>query len=179
MRTGTPVRTILGLALGLGACSGSDTGTTGPEPTGTTALESVVPAAGATHVNPAGPMTIRFSGPMAAGMQQYVDLHRGDVAGPIVPMSCAMSADLAAITCTPDQPLEQHTRYTLHMGSGMMDAQGHHAEVEQHGMGMGGQPVTGGMMGGMHGGEPWGMMGGDWSDPQDGHPGMAFDFTTS
>jgi Big-like domain-containing protein len=181
MRNGTAVRAILGVALGLGACSGSDTGTapTGPEPGSTTVLESVTPAAGATEVSPAGTMTIRFSGPMAAGMQQYVDLHRGDVAGPIVPTSCTMSADLAAITCTPDQPLEQHTRYTLHMGSGMMDGQGHHAEVEQHGMGMGGQPVSGGMMGGMHGGEPMGMMGADWSDPGDGHLGMAFDFTTS
>ncbi len=181
MRIGTTIRAILGAALGLAACSGSDTGTnpTGPEPGGTTVLESVTPAAGATNVNPAGTMTIRFSGPMAAGMQQYVDLHRGDVTGPIVPMSCTMSAERAAITCTPDHPLEQHTRYTFHVGSGMMDAQGHHAEVEQHGMGMGGQPVTGGMMGGMHGGEPMGMMGDDWSHPSDGHFGMAFSFTTS
>ena len=179
MRITTVCLAITGTALGLAACGSDGNGTTGPEPAGTTVLESVAPAAGATDVDPAGTMTIRFSGPMATGMQQYVDLHQGDISGPIVPMSCTMSADRAAITCTPAQPLEHRTRYTLHMGSGMMDAQGHHAEIEQHAMGMGGQPVTGGMMGGMHGGEPMGMMGADWSDPADGHMGMAFGFTTA
>ena len=180
MRIPTTCLAITGAVLGLVAC-GSDSnsnGTTGPEPAGTTVLESVAPAAGATDVDPAGTMTIRFSGPMAAGMQQYVDLHRGGVADPTVPISCAMSADRATITCHPEHPLEPHTGYTLHMGSGMMDAEGHHAEVEQHGMGMGGQPVTGGM-GAMHDGESMGMMGDDWRDPADGHMGMTFGFTTA
>ena len=65
------------------------------------------------------------------------------------------------------------------MGSGMMDGSGHPAEIESHGMGMGGQPVSGGMMGGMHDGQPTGMMGDGWEHPGDGHLGMAFTFQTS
>jgi hypothetical protein len=164
---------LAGTALLLAACGGDNTTGPGTE----TVLVSVSPAAGATGVNPAGAISARFSGPMAPGMQQYMDLHQGSIAGPIVPMSCAMPSDRTTITCTPGQPLQHGATYTIHMGSGMMDASGHHAEIEQHGMGMGGQPVTGGMMGGMHGGQPSGMMGADWSDA-DGHFGMAFTFQT-
>jgi hypothetical protein len=174
MRTFSMFMALAGASLAAAGC-GSD-GTSGPGTT--TVLESVSPAGGATGVDPTGTMTMRFSGPMASGMQQYVDLHQGGVAGPIVPMSCALSADRTAITCTPGQPLQHGASYTLHLGSGMMDAGGHQADIEQPAMGMGGQAVTGGMMGGMHGGQPTGMMGADWSDPADGHLGVAFDFTT-
>jgi hypothetical protein len=60
----------------------------------------------------------------------------------------------------------------------MMDGSGHPAEIESHGMAMGGQPVTSQMMGGMHNGQPTGMMGQGWTD-SDGHIGMAFTFETS
>jgi hypothetical protein len=165
---------VAGTGLVLAACGGD--GTTGSDTE--TVLESVSPVAGATGVNPSGTISARFSGPMASGMQQFMDLHQGSIAGPIVvPMSCSMPSDRMTITCTPGQPLEHGSPYTIHLGSGMMDASGHRAEIEQHGMGMGGQPVTGGMMGGMHGGQPTGMMGADWSD-SDGHFGMAFGFET-
>jgi hypothetical protein len=160
-------------ALGLAGCGGDN----GTAPSTETVLESVSPAAGATGVDPTAPVTIGFSGPMANGMEQYVDVHQGDVSGPVVPMTCSFSADRTTLTCTHDQ-LQSGTTYAIHMGSRMMDGSGHPAEIESHGMAMGGQPVTGGMMGSMHDGQSTGMMGQDWKDG-DGHYGMEFTFQTS
>ena len=165
----------IGMVSGSVACS-NDSATA---PSGDTILESVTPGAGARGVDPSGTITVRFSGPMASGMDRYVDLHQGAISGPVVPMTCALSADRSAVTCTPDQPLHPTTTYTIHMGAGMMDASGRPVETESHGMGLGGQPVTGQMMGGMHGGQPTGMMGSGWSHPGDGHLGMAFAFETA
>lgn len=173
MRLMTITLLMTGPALGLAGC-GEDNATA---PNTDTILESVSPTAGATGVNPSTSIMVRFSGPMAAGMEQYVDLHQGDISGPIASMNCTFSADRTTLTCTHDQ-LQSHTGYTIHMGSGMMDAGGHPVEVESHGMAIGGEPVTGQMMGGMHGGQPMGMMGQDWQD-SDGHFGMEFTFQTS
>jgi hypothetical protein len=176
-----PVRQLINLLAAIGlvpgsiACSGDNA--TGPS--AETTLESVIPGADATGVDPSGMITVRFSGPMASGMDRYVDLHQGDISGPVVPMPCALSADRSAVICTPDQPLQPGTTYTIHMGAGMMDANGRPVETESHGMGLGGQPVTGQMMGGMHDGEPTGMMGSGWRHPGDGHLGMAFTFETA
>jgi hypothetical protein len=167
---------LAAIVLVAGATGCGDNNTTAP---GTdTVLESVSPAAGATGVDPMGSIVVRFSGPMATGMEQYVDLHQGDVSGPIVPMTCTFSGDRTTLTCTHAQPLQPGTGYTIHLGSGMMDGSGHPVEVESHGMAMGGQPVTGQIMGGMHGGQPMGMMGQGWQDG-DGHLGMEFTFQTS
>lgn len=144
---------IVSALLGMSACS--DSGPTTPG--GITTLTEVIPAAGATGVDPAGSMMAQFSGAMAAGMERYMNLHQGDVAGPLVPMSCGWSPDRTTLTCTPGYPLQSSTRYTIYLGSGMMDADGHMAETEQHGMQLGGQPVTGQMMGPMHGGGSGGM----------------------
>ncbi len=114
---------------------------------------------------------------MGMGLEQFIDLHHGDVSGPIMPMTCTWSADRTTLACTPVTPLAAGTSYTVHLGGGMTDGSGHHVEVEHHGMDMGGQPVTDQMMGGMHGGQPMGMMGQGWLD-SDGHRGMAFTFTT-
>jgi len=161
------------------ACSGNDNtnGTTGPS--GETVLESVTPTVGATGVDPASPIAVRFSGPMANGMEQYVDLHQGGIGGPVVPMSCALSSDRSEVTCVPNQPLQEGSTYAIHAGGGMMDANGRPVEVEQHGMGMGGQLVTGQGMGGMHNGQPAGMMGPGWVNSGDGSLGMAFSFQTA
>ena len=43
---------------------------------------------------------------------------------------------------------------------------------------MGGQWIMGGMMGGSHAGNPWGMMGSSWHGAN-GSYGMAFPFTTA
>ena len=77
--------------------------------------------------------------------------------GPLVPMSCALSTDRRTLPCTPGGLLQSSTRHTIYVWSGMMDAEGHAVETEQHGMQLGGQPVTGQMMGPMHGGEPGDM----------------------
>jgi hypothetical protein len=165
---------VIGPALGLAACSDNDTTAPGSD----TTFEAVTPSAGATDVDPAGPITVRFSGPMGTGMEQYVDLHRGDIGGPIAPMNCAWSADRTTLTCTPGVPLQPGTGYTIHLGSGMMDGSGRPVEMEDHGRQLGGQPLTGQMMGGMHGDQPAGMMGTGWRHPGDDHLGMAFRFET-
>ncbi len=174
MRLFTIAILTAGPVVGLAGC-GNDSSTA---PNSETVLESVSPAAGATEVDPSTPIMIRFSGPMASGMEQYADVHQGGIGGPVVPMTCTFSADRTTLTCAHDEPLQTHTHYTIHMGSGMMDGSGHPAEIESHGMAMGGQPVTGQMMGGMHNGQPTGMMGQGWTD-SDGHIGMAFTFETS
>ena len=113
---------------------------------------------------------------MMAGMEQYLDLHQGGIGGPTVPMSCNWSPDGATLTCTPTNTLAPGTGYTIHMGGGMTDAQGHMMDIDDWTT-MGGQWATGGMMGGMHDGQPVGMMGSGWT--YGGHYGMLFTFTTS
>jgi len=94
-------------------------------------------------------------------MEQYVMLHQGTgVTGPVHPMTCDWSADRTTLTCQPQGPLDPNTDYTLHLGSGMRDDEGHSIGMDG-GYGMGGQMVGSGMMGG-------GMMGG----------GMRFTFRT-
>jgi hypothetical protein len=165
---------VAALGSALAACS--ENGTSAPDDE--TVLEEVTPAAGTPDADPEGSITVRFSGPMGSGMEQYVDLHQGGIDGPVVPMSCEPTADRAALTCTPGQPLQPGTQYTIHIGGGMMDENNRPIEIEDHGMGMGGQAVTGEMMGGMHGGQPTAMMGPGWEHPGDGHLGMAFTFET-
>lgn len=167
--------TAIALASGAVACSDDDT----TSPGGETVLQAVTPADGATTVDPSVGITMRLSGAMASGMEQYIDLHHGSVAGPLVPMTCALSADRRTLTCTPNQPLEPGTGYTIHMGAGMMDETGRPVETETHGMAMGGEIVTDDMMGGMHGGQGSGMMGSGWRHQGDEHLGMAFTFETA
>jgi len=169
--------TLTAITLASGAVACSDNETTSPG--GETVLESVTPPAGATDVDPSGSITMRLSGPMASGMEQYIDLHEGSVAGSVVPMTCALTSDRRTLTCVPDQPLEPGTAYTIHMGTGMMDETSRPVETETHGMAMGGEPVTDDMMGGMHGGQAAGMMGSGWRHQGDGHLGIAFTFETA
>ena len=157
----------------LTACGSDQATAPGPE----TVLEAVSPAAGATGVASSAPVTMQFNAAMATGMEQYVDLHHGDIGGPVVPMTCTWSSDRTSLTCSHHEPLQPGTDYTIHIGSGMMDANGHPAETESHGMGMGGVAITGAMMGGMHAGQPTGMMGQGWQDGQ-GHVGVGFTFHT-
>ena len=67
---------------------------------------------------------LRFGGAMAVGMEEFVDLHQGDLSGPVVPMSCRWSADATVLTCTPASPLAAHTTYAIHMGGGLMSRAG-------------------------------------------------------
>ena len=172
------MKRILRWLVGFGALA-SATGCSGDNltPSSTTALLEVTPSGGAADVAPDGAITIRFSGPMGTGMEQYVDLHQGTINGPVVPMSCTWSADRTTLTCLPSVPLQDQRPYAFHVGAGMMDADGHGVVMEDPGGRMGGEPVTSGMMVGMHAGQPVNAMGPGWRNAE-GHFGLAFGFTT-
>jgi hypothetical protein len=93
-------------------------------------------------------------------------------------MTCGWSADSTTLTCTPTSPLEPGRLYAVHIGGSMTDGNGQHVDLAQHGIGMGGWWVTGGMMGGNHAGDPWNHMGSGWRH-SNGSYGMAFSFTTA
>lgn len=161
-----------------GACSDSDQVL---EPTTeTTALLSVVPMGGATDVDRFASIMIGFDHALMWEMEEYVMLHEGDVTGPEVPGVWRMSDDRLELAFTPDAPLAPDTRYTIHVGGGMMDADGHQVDFGAHGEHMGGAWATDGMMGG-------GMMGGSvgdhhmgvgWRHSTNGTYGMVFSFRT-
>src|SRR5512139_4148825 len=101
---------LLAGALGVACGGGSSTtasgmGGSGGGPSARAAFMSVSPAGGAAGVAVGSPMTFRFSGAMGAGMEQYVDLHMGDLSGAEVAMSCGWSAERTQLTCTPGSPL--------------------------------------------------------------------------
>jgi len=161
---------LAGIAvLALGACSDS----TAPA---TATLATVTPIPAATAVATSSTITLTFGQPMMAGMEQYMDLHLGGITGATVPMNCGWSPDQTTLTCTPTNPLMAGTQYTIHVGAGMTDDQ-HHMMDMDHWATMGGQWATSGMMGGMHAGQPIGMMGAGWM--QGSHYGMLFGFTTA
>jgi hypothetical protein len=124
------------------------------------------------------PLEFHWGTAMGAGMAQFVDLHMGGLAGPLVPMSCAWSRDQTTLVCTPSSPLQPGTQHTVHVGGGMVDVNGQVIDMDQHGPGFGGQWIQGGMMGAGHGGTVWGMMGAGWRH-SNGAFGMAFTFTTT
>lgn len=151
------------------------------EPFEATHVASVVPAGDATGVAVDAPIVVEFTHPMMAGMEQYVALHRGDVTGPVVPGEWSWSADRTRLTFVPAAALEPQTRYTLHVGGGLRDADGRPLGLNEHCRQLGGQwadrsmmgsgPGSGGMMGG------GGMMGSGWQHAN-GTYGMLFTFVT-
>lgn len=177
---------LLALTMGVSAC-GDDGGT---DPVrDETALLSVIPQGGATGVDPNGPVTIQFSHAMQAGMEEYADVHEGDVEGPLVEGAWSWNGDLTELTFTPSAPLKSGTQYVIHIGGGMLDENGDPINYGQHGFGMGGQWMTqamhqGGQHGYGHGGMGGGMgggtgMGAGWTHPNNGSYGMIFTFTTA
>ena len=137
-----------------------------------TQLLSVSPRGGATGVAATSDIMLSFNRPMMTGMEQYLALHQGGVTGATMPMNCGWSADRMTLTCRSNQALAPGSRYTIHMGGGMMDADGQRVGMGRYGMGMGGQWATGGMMGGQSS-----MMGTGWACGN-GSYGMVFEFTT-
>ncbi len=168
--------------LALGACS---TGTTELEnTTQAAALLSVQPVAGTTGVAVGTEVVVTFDHAMAEGMESYADLHEGSLTGPRVEGIWALSTDRTKLTFTPATALKAATTYVIHIGGGMMDAEGHEVDLGMHGTGMGGQWATESMMtggmGGMMGGGTMGQhMGTGWENPVDGTYGMVFTFTTA
>jgi hypothetical protein len=142
-----------------------------------TTLTDISPAPFATGTAVSTRLTLTFSRPMMPGMEQYVDLHEGGVSGPVVPMACGWIAGQTILSCTPTDPLAPGSRYTIHVGGGIRDERGRIMTMEDW-TSMGGQWVSGGMMGGAHAGQPVGMMGPGWNHVP-GHYGMQFEFTTS
>lgn len=159
---------LVGAAIVLGGCSSGVTDTTEPA-----VLLSVSPAGGALGVSTTPDIVFRFSGPMMTGMEQYAALHQGGLTAPTMPMTCTWSDGGQTLTCRPNQPLDALTPCTIHLGGGMLDAEGRPLGLERHGPGMGGQWVTSGMMGGQTG-----MMGPGWTSPNGSGYGMMFGFTT-
>ncbi len=135
-------------------------------------LLSVSPEGGASSVALSADIVIRFNQPMMAGMDQYMALHQGTANGPTTSMTCNWSDGQKTLTCRPGQPLAPATKYTVHLGAGMMNTHGQRIGMDRYGMGMGGQWATGGMMGGQTG-----MMGSGWAHAN-GSYGMVFEFTT-
>ncbi len=173
-----PARFLFALALPLlAACAGADT-----PAAPATVLAAVVPTGGAVGVDPAGIVTVTFSHALMAGMEQYAALHQGDVTGPVVAGTWALSPDRTKLTFTPAVPLQSKTKYTIHLGGGMMDASGRPVNMDpgqmMGGQYAGGSMMTGGGMGGgmMNGGS--GMMGPGWQGAN-GAYGMVFSFTTA
>lgn len=169
--------------LGIAACS-DDTGPAGPGGAETLLL-SVEPRGGAVGVDPGAPITVTFDHPMHPAMSEYAALHEGDVTGPEVEGTWGWSEGGATLTFTPAAPLAPATAYTIHLGGGMHDANGHPVDLGAHGAHMGGDWATSGMMGGgMMGGGTGGVPGSDhmgqgWRHPSNGSYGMVFSFTTA
>lgn len=181
IRTFGLIAIVFGVALlgtGCGGNSGNMMGPSAPSTGSGASFMSVAPQGGTTGVPVSGQVVLRFGAAMGVGMEQYVDLHTGDLGGPTVPMSLGWSADRATLTCTPQGPLAPHTSYVVHIGGGMMTQAGQQLDYAQYGPMMGGQWIMGGMMGSSHAGSPWGMMGPGWHNAN-GSYGMAFAFTTA
>lgn len=162
------------IGLSVAAC---DEATTSLEPA--TELLSVVPEGGAVDVDPAEPIVVTFDHSLGPMMTDYAALHEGDVTGPEVAGTWSLSDDGTRLTFTQDEPLKSATEYTIHLGGGMMDADGEHVDLGTNGGHMGGEWVDGSMMqGGMMGGQH-SHMGEGWQDPENGSYGMVFSFTTA
>ncbi|MDX2060078.1 MAG: Ig-like domain-containing protein [Gemmatimonadales bacterium] len=153
--------------LALGCSSGIADGNSEAE------LLSVSPRGGAVGVSATPDIVLAFSRSMMPGMEQFVALHQGGVTGPRMSIRCSWSDHQMTMTCRPDAALTPGTHYTIHVGGGMMDADGRPAGMDRHGMEMGGQWVGTEMMGGQ--GD---MMGAGWGNAN-GSYGMVFGFTTS
>ncbi len=147
-------------------------------PVGDTTVLSVVPAGGTTNVDPGGPIVVEFSHAMRMGMEQYAALHEGDVTGPVVQGTWSWSDGYTKLMFTPAVPLKQATQYALHLGGGMLDANGDMLNYDHCTSQHGGQWASQSMMGGSMMGGTSGMMGSGWQHAN-GAYGMVFAFTTA
>jgi hypothetical protein len=171
--------------LALGACStgnSSPTSAAGALAADAPAVLSVLPAAAATGVDPAKPVIVTFNIAMLPGMEMLVVVHEGSVTGPQVTGISVWSADRRVLTFTPTATLKAKTTYVVHFAPSLQGTNGKAIDLSQCTK-LGGQYVTGGMMGSAAGGMmngSWGpgMMGAGWK-ASDGTYGMLFTFTTA
>lgn len=172
----TRIRTglLAGLTAALGVAwgCGDSAGVNGDA----TVVATVSPAGGAVDVDPAGVVEVTFSRPMMAGMEAFAALHEGPVTGPEVDGTWAFLDGGTTMRFTPDAPLAPDTEYTIHLGGGMMDADGDSLNYDSCLEAHGGEWATGGMMsGGMMADRD--MMGSGWRHAN-GMYGMLFTFRT-
>lgn len=166
-------------ALLLAACASSDTGV-GPVAADAPSLASIQPASAATSISVAAPIVLKFSHAMMNGMEMLVVLHEGSVTGAAVACAATWSTDRTTLTLVPQAALKHATTYMVHMSPSLSDTAGHMINMTP-GAAMGGQMVSGSMMGGgsmMNGQWGPGMMGAGWQ-AANGTFGMVFAFTTS
>ena len=187
-----PILAVPFLLVGLSACSGDGpTAPDGPSDPGEpptaeeTVLLSVAPEGGSRGVGVDTVITVEFSHSMDRSMSEYADVHEGEVTGPEVAGTWEWLEDDTVLRFTPDGLLEPATDYVVHLGGDMMDADGEHVNMDEHGLQMGGEWATddmmmgGGMGGGMGNMDPSEHMGGNWDHPSNGSHGMIFTFTTA
>lgn len=167
---------LLGLANGCNSTPTDGQGPGGSVTPSATALAAVSPAGGNLNVGRGGPFLVAFNGAMLTGMEAYMDVHLGDVGGPVTAMTCTWSADRTTATCRPIVPLDPLSSYALHLGGGMKGSTGTAVSLGPGGQ-MGGQTVGGEMAGGMHAGQPMTGLGAGWR-AADGSYGMIFGFRT-
>jgi hypothetical protein len=169
-RVGIGVVVVMATVVGLGC---GDDPTAAGEPTIVTAIS---PPGGAVDVDPAGAISITFSRPMQMGMEAYAALHQGSVTGPEIEGTWSWMDGGERLQFVPTAPLASATMHTVHLGGGMMDANGDRVGLDSCVTRHGGQWATGGMMGGgmMAGGD---MMGTGWQGA-DSTYGMLYTFTT-
>jgi hypothetical protein len=150
---------------GTGGGGGPDggTGQGGQDGEPATQLLTISPRPGAATSTVGTPITLTFDGSMDSTARQFVDLHQGAVAGPIVPMTCLWSNENSTLACaaTTTQPLVADSLYILHVGSGLTTSRG--GMLGTSGMtAMGGTAVDGSAMT-MHGGQSTGGIGSGWT----------------
>lgn len=93
----------------------------------------VEPQGGATEVDPTEPVVLTFDHAIDPAMVEYAALHEGDVNGPEVAVTWSLSEDSTQLVFPQAEPLKPATRYTVHLGGGMMDSDGHHVDLETNG----------------------------------------------
>lgn len=168
--------------LALTACSGD--GPSGPDEAPADAdalLVDVSPTGGSTGVGLDESVMLEFDHAMDPSMSSYADVHEGDISGVEVPGTWGWLEGHTVLRFTPSGGFEPATRYVVHVGGGMTDADGHMVDLESHGDEMGGEWATDPMMGGENGGhmDPGDHMGEAWDHPSNGSHGMIFTFTTT
>ena len=171
--------------LAVGACSANSSSPTNPAgvlAADAPAVLSVLPAAATTGVDPTKPVIVTFTMAMLSGMEMLVVVHEGSVTGPQVAGTSVWSADRRVLTFTPTATLKAKTTYVVHFSPSLQGTNGKTVDLSQCTK-LGGQYVTGGMMGSTAGGMmngSWGpgMMGAGWK-ASDGTYGMLFTFTTA
>lgn len=166
------------VTLLLSACGRSDN----PVDAATAApsLASLQPANAATGIDPGAPVVLRFNHAMMTGMEMLVVLHEGSITGAVVATTATWSADRTVLTLHPQVPMKRATTHVVHLSPSLQDTAGRMINMSPATM-MGGQAVSGSMMGGgsmMNGQWGPGMMGAGWQ-ASNGTFGMMFTFTTS